>query len=190
MPRSNPQLDLFDEGQAGSPSDAPSGASVAARPVVPPAVKAPQVLHVLHQGFREKQLTPKMVGKVIPHPTYGLVFYHAQSGTQRHRNTECPAPTDVCLVKFLGQLGIEYCYAYDREEGVLFRVKRLQITGGKIEVQDNRKRYFLPESYWEKVSGLVEQQVGAKKVLTRGEEVIFIVPYLARPIVVLQEEMF
>lgn len=192
-PGPNSQLGLFDDGQATSPREAPSFPGVA-RGVPPPAIAAPQVLHVLHQGFREKMLEPKMVGKVIPHPTFGLVFYHAQSGTQRHRNTDCPAPTDVCLIRFLKLLGIQYLYTFDREEGVLFRAKRLQIEGGRIEVTGNRKRHYLPEVYWEAIRGISERQEGRRRVLLRAreieEEIIFVIPYLARPIVVLQEEIF
>jgi hypothetical protein len=131
-----------------------------------------------------------MVGKVIPHGAFGLVFYHAQSGSQRHRNTDCPAPTDVCLIRYLRAAGIEYVYAFDREEGVLFRAKRLQIEGGRIELHGNRKRHYLPEIYWQKVSGLAEVQAGRSKHLLQDQETVFVVPYLPRPIVVLAEEMF
>lgn len=87
-----------------------------------------------------------------------LIFYHAHTGSQRHRLYNSPAPLDTVVEDFLRREGIDWvvCYeragdSYDPQPGIL-RYAPLYRFRMLPEVEfDGRWRKYLPEERWETI---------------------------------------
>jgi hypothetical protein len=124
-------------------------------------------------------LEPTMVGKVVPHPELGFVFLHAQSGSQRHFKTGCPAPVDTILLEYLAAVEwITYVYVYDRESGQMARATVDQLYGAEEQWWGGRRRRYLPGALWEMASGVTEKQYhGTHYYYSRQGREILRAPY-------------
>lgn len=162
-------------------------------PTVPAPIfaRGPCVIHVRCPGPRGGQPKPEMVGKLTPHPEHGLIFYHAQSGTQYHRAYDCPCPVDVCLLKFLKTQEIDWIYSYDRAGETLVKAKRIQVEAAGLEVYGNRRRRYLAAPNWTILEGVTERAEKSYRALhgPDGEE-LFRLPFLKGAPWVLMEEVF
>jgi hypothetical protein len=127
-----------------------------------------------------------MVGKLIPHPTFGRVFLHAAADSggqgQEHSVTDCPCPVDEILVEKLTELGVDYFYAYDRDAQVLYRadVKALaQAPAAIYAKQTIRTRRFLPSDGWRSLDGVREVTLDDRRTRNylRGDRVILAAPW-------------
>lgn len=105
-----------------------------------------------------EEMEPTIVGKVLLHPQHGQVFLHAESGTQYHHKTRCPAPFDTILLEYLQKVqAISYLLVYDRREEKMWRTTVKAATGADEELSGGRRRRYLPEEEWGCVAGVVEK---------------------------------
>ncbi len=127
-----------------------------------------------------------MVGKLIPHNNYGMVFLHAASRAdgegQEHQITDCPCPVDDALVEKLVALGITHFYSYDRDKEALYRANIGDLMTAPAAVyakQTIRSRRFLPSSMWQTLTGVREALLpdGRTRNLLRGDRLIMAVPW-------------
>ena len=167
----------------------------------PPAPTAPVILPDLPAGqYAVVQVAyplltggtlPLMAGKVIPHPTAGRVFYHAYSqtgdGGQAHHQTDCPCPVDRVVLEWLGQIGVQWVYCYNRDAQEVYKAPTETIRAApamEYAAKTVRTRHFLARSAWMRLDGVLERHKGKDTRLIRaasagqGEALILTVPYI------------
>lgn len=127
-----------------------------------------------------------MVGKLIPHPQFGRVFFHAAADSggegQEHKVTDCPCPVDEILVEKLVELGVEYFYAYDRDAQMLYRADVKALAGAPAAIYAKntiRTRRFLEMEQWRSLDGVREVVLDDRRTRNylRGDRVILASPW-------------
>lgn len=134
-----------------------------------PTPLRPLVIRVRH--WLDGEETEKMVGKLIQHPDYGFVFFHANSGSQWHRKYRCPAPVDAILVAALLAAGVKYYYSYDRKNLLLWRTETAFLALADEELFGNRRRRYLGVSAWERRENVREVRMGRTNLYVAVEGV-------------------
>jgi hypothetical protein len=106
------------------------------------------MLKVVHRG------EAKHVGKVFPARGHDI-FLHESVSNQHHRNLDSPGGVDVCVVEYLGAIGVPEVHHYERDTKTLF-VARLQLLEQNAIFQgsDGRFRLYLPTPFWIRSTGL------------------------------------
>ena len=90
----------------------------------------------------------KMTGKVIP-ARGSYVFFHAESGTQRHVKTDSPGGIDLKVLDYLDSAGVRAVHHFNRRTLTLYETYTTVIHAlGTQGWWDNRLRLYLPLSYW------------------------------------------
>lgn len=88
------------------------------------------------------------------------VYFHAHSSSQRHFQTNCPAPLDSVVADFLRRSDIGWVFDFERPDGEgsgvlrwapIYRMK----SAPEIEY-DGRWRLYLPDERWEILLGVRE----------------------------------
>lgn len=143
------------------------------------------VVNVAYQKVSGGELV-LMAGKVIPHASYGLIFYHAWDGVEPfHRNTNCPCPIDTVIPEFMQVNGIKWYYGYDVQATRLWKIDAasiLEAPAMEYAKETVRQRFFPDKMLWESLGDVHQQQKGKDKVLIKGEgtkNLVLSVPFIA-----------
>jgi hypothetical protein len=146
------------------------------------------VLHVRHDG------AAKMVGLIIRHPTIdAYVFYHGHRDNKRHRDSDCPSPLDVALVRLLARVGIERAYDFEMVAktragwvGTMRMATVAEIAAAGTIMQGGRLRHALPASRWRAHFDVLETYgtVGGQRRRTYIDEglPLFVAPVIEGPL--------
>ncbi len=97
-----------------------------------------------------------MVGVLFPHPQHGLSFYHAYSREEggsghEYEGSNCPVPVDTVVVDFLHHKGVDYYYAHDEDNRVLWRAKVQDLKAAPVQSMQARTvryRHLLDIDGW------------------------------------------
>jgi len=157
--------------------------------------------HTFEMTYRTESggSTTLMVGKTIPHPSHGMVFFHAagdgKSEGQAHDTTDCPCPVDTILADKLEVIGIKYFYAYDRDRETLYRAEVGAILAAPTAVYSAktiRQRHFLPSADWTALHEVTEHVLPDRRTreLRRSGRVILTVPFINRSVTLGIAELF
>jgi hypothetical protein len=102
------------------------------------------------EGGRE---VTEIAGKLIVHPSHGLVCSCSGNTDRTHHNTGSPAPLDTVLISFLEAEGIPWVYVFNRKDGILHRANVAEVAASPVGIYTTSHgnvthRHYLEAASW------------------------------------------